>query len=134
MTLADTTRYTESKNSPYTDWEFSYSDYAGNFNFTIVVFDRSPLFDSLGETQVTINITNCTFKQYEDEAKDLRYSVWVYSGANATIKDCTFEGARGIKVHKNYEKTALAGKIVIDNNTFNSLSKKPGVVIGTITN
>lgn len=134
LTLADTTRYTESKNSPYTDWEFSYSDYAGNFNFTNVEFERAPMLDANGSYAVSYNLINCTFKQYEDEAKDLRYSVWVYSGANATIKDCTFEGARGVKVHKNYEKTALAGKIVIDNNTFNSLSKKPGVVIGTITN
>ena len=132
LIIADTTRYTE--NGSYAEWEFTYSDYAGNFNFTDCVFERSPLFDSLGETQVTINLKNCTFKQYDDEAKDSRYSVWVYSGANATIKDCTFEGTRGIKVHKNYEKTALAGKIVIDGNTFNSLSKKPGVVVGTITN
>ena len=134
LTLADTTRYTESKNSPYTDWEFSYSDYAGNFNFTDVVFERSPMLDANGTNAVSYNLTNCTFKQYEDEAKDLRYSVWVYSGANATIKDCTFEGARGIKVHKNYEKESKAGKIVIDGNTFNSLSKKPGVAVGTITN
>ena len=134
LILADTTRYTESKTAPYTDWEFSYSDYAGNFNFTNVEFERSPMLDANGTHDVSYNLTNCTFKQYDDEAKDLRYSVWVYSGAKATIKNSTFTGARGIKIHKNYEKEAKAGKIVIDNNTFESLSKKPGIAVGTITN
>lgn len=68
---------------------------------------------------------NCKVKISETE----RYGVWIADGS-ASFTSCTFEGARGLKIHEKGTDDVV--KVAVETCTFNRLSEKPGVVIGEI--
>ena len=72
--------------------------------------------------------TNCSFT----ESKSNQYAVWV-SGGDVSFSDCTFQGARGLKVHNQYHDytNGYTGTISVDNCKF-FIESKPGVCFGTL--
>ncbi len=101
-------------------WEFGYLEFAGDIVFENVEFVNAIMMDGESAT-----FKNCTF----NSNKDSEYGVWVSNG-NATFTGCTFAGPRGLKTHEAYGSEV--GTIVVDNCTFDNLTKKPGMAIGTV--
>ncbi len=115
------------------NWEFAYLEFTGNLRFENCVFVNSIMMGNenrgayaTNPTMLNAQFINCTF----NSNKDNEYAVWV-SGANATFTDCTFEGARGLKVHEDYGSDVA--NVMVDGCTFNALSKKPGVAFGVVS-
>ena len=111
---------------PYsTHWNFYYTEFDGNFNFTNVTFEHE-VMTVIGN----IKFDKCNFKGTDSG----RYGIWVYGG-NVTIKNSVFTGTRAIKLHSNYGTGETywgnMGKVIVDNNTF-TITEKPGVVIGHV--
>ena len=73
----------------------------------------------------TAAFKNCSF----NSNKDNEYDVWVDNGS-AYFTDCTFAGARGLKVHEAYGSEVV--KVAVDGCTFGPLSKKPGIALGDL--
>lgn len=79
--------------------------------------------------------TKATFETCEFQVSGNHYSIWVGSKGNSAlshytdniesciIKNCTFNSTRGIKV------LSSGAEIIIEENTFNNLSGKPGIVL-----
>ena len=99
-------------------WEFGYLEFAGNLEFNACTFINAVMMES--EHAV---FTNCSFNSNDDN----QYGVWVDNG-NAEFNNCTFSGARGLKAHEAYGSEVKS--IVVDNCTFNQLTKKPGIALG----
>ncbi|MBO5358207.1 MAG: right-handed parallel beta-helix repeat-containing protein [Clostridia bacterium] len=57
------------------------------------------------------------------------YGLWIEDGSTV-IKDSYFTGTRAVKIHEYYGSNVES--VVIDNCVFNTLSEKPGVVIGAL--
>ena len=82
----------------------------------------NPIYLEAGASAV---FENCSFTSNQTK----EYSVWVTDGT-ASFTDCTFTGYRGLKIHE----FANAGNVVnvsVERCTFQGLSQKPGVVIGS---
>ena len=101
-------------------WEFGYLEFQGNVVFENVEFVNAVMVE--GDSAI---FTNCTF----NSNKDNEYAVWVANG-DATFTGCTFAGPRGLKTHEDYGTEV--GTILVDNCTFDNISKKPGVAIGDV--
>ena len=101
-------------------WEFGYLEFRGN-----TVFDNCEIVNAIMMEGVSATFLNCSF----NSNKDSEYAVWVSDG-DATFEGCYFTGSRGIKVHEAYGSEV--GTVVINNNTFFNLSKKPGMAIGDV--
>ena len=101
-------------------WEFGYLEFAGNLVFENVEFVNAITID--GESAI---FKDCTF----NSNKDNEYAVWVSNGT-ASFTRCTFSGARGLKTHEAYGSEVVS--ITVDNCTFDNLTKKPGMAIGTV--
>ena len=101
-------------------WEFGYLEFQGNVVFENVEFVNAVMVE--GDSAI---FTNCTF----NSNKDNEYGVWVANG-DATFTGCTFAGPRGLKTHEDYGTEV--GTILVDNCTFDNISKKPGVAIGDV--
>ncbi|MBE6202411.1 MAG: hypothetical protein E7135_01980 [Rikenellaceae bacterium] len=106
-------------------WEFGYLEFAGELEFNDCVIDNTIAID--GEEAV---FNNCTFndKVYKG-TEGQEYAAWVSNG-KAHFNNCSFSGARGIKVHEDYGSEVA--EVVVDKCQFNNLSKKPGMAIGTV--
>ncbi|MBQ5737446.1 MAG: hypothetical protein IIV55_00165, partial [Alistipes sp.] len=106
-------------------WELGYLEVAGKLEFNNCVIDNTISID--GEEAV---FNSCTFndKVYKGTAGN-EYAAWVSNG-KVTFKDCSFSGARGIKVHEAYGSEVK--EVIVNNCTFNNLSNKPGMAIGTL--
>ena len=107
-----------------------YLSFGGKLQFKNCVFTNSIYIESDAEAE----FIGCTFTS----PKENWYSVWVGDGS-ARFKSCTFTGYRGMKIHEYAEEwhTDNAGedvkRVEIDDCEFLTLSKKPGLVIGTFT-
>ena len=101
-------------------WELGYLEFRGN-----TVFENCDVVNAIMMEGNSATFKNCSF----NSKKDSEYAVWVSEG-NATFENCTFTGTRGIKIHEAYGSEV--GKVVVNNNTFIELSKKPGMAIGDV--
>ena len=109
-----------------TAWEFTYLEFAGKTEFNNCVIDNTIAID--GEEAV---FNNCTFNDKVTWPSNAgqEYAAWVSNG-KAYFNNCSFSGARGIKVHEAYGTEVE--EVVVDNCQFNNLSNKPGMAIGTV--
>lgn len=101
-------------------WEYGYLEFRGN-----TVFENCEIVNAIMMEGDSATFKNCTFKSNQDS----EYAVWVSNG-DASFENCTFTGTRGLKMHEAYGSEV--GTVVINNNTFIDLSKKPGLAIGTV--
>ena len=101
-------------------WEFGYLEFRGN-----TVFENCEIVNAIQMEGENASFKNCSF----NSNKDSEYAVWVCNG-DATFEGCYFTGSRGIKIHEAYGSEV--GEVVINNNEFLNLSKKPGLAIGDL--
>ena len=101
-------------------WEFGYLEFRGN-----TVFENCNVVNAIMMEGDSAKFTNCSF----NSNKDNEYAVWVSEG-EASFENCSFTGARGLKVHEAYGSDVDA--VSVNNSKFISLTKKPGVAIGTV--
>ena len=101
-------------------WEYGYLEFRGNTVFENCEFVNAVMMEGKSAT-----FMNCSFNSY----KDNEYAVWVSNG-DATFENCYITGARGIKIHEAYGSEV--GSVVIKNNQFMDLTKKPGLAIGDV--
>lgn len=106
-------------------WEFGYLEFGNGENDTLVfencVFNKA--IQLCGKANATFK--NCKFNSNADN----EYAVWVASG-KATFEDCYFAGPRGLKMHEDYGSEIVS--VTVENCTFESITKKPGVAIGDL--
>lgn len=118
----------ESKSYSEGSWELGYLEFRSGLEFIDCEFVNAIMLsgdNGKNKTHAPVTFDKCTF----NSNKDNEYAVWVAEG-NVTFTDCTFEGARGLKVHECYD--SQLDSVVVDSCTFKSLTKKPGIAIGDI--
>ena len=104
-------------------WEFSYLEMGG----TELVCANVTFADPISVESDNAIFTDCSFIGYEDTVNSINMNgVWMANG-DATCKNCTFTGARGMKICDMYAPEV--GTVVIDGCTFMDLTQKPGVAI-----
>lgn len=101
-------------------WEYGYLEFRGN-----TVFENCDVVNALMMEGESAKFVNCTLNSNDDN----QYAVWVSDG-NASFESCTITGARGIKIHEAYG--SLVDTVIINNNKFLDLTKKPGIAIGDV--
>ncbi len=101
-------------------WEYGYLEFRGKTVFENCEFVNAIMME--GDSAI---FRKCSF----NSNKDNEYAVWVSDG-DATFEQCNFTGPRGIKIHEAYG--SLVGTVIINNNTFIDLTKKPGLAIGDV--
>ncbi len=101
-------------------WEYGYLEFRGN-----TVFENCEIVNAIMMEGDSATFKNCSF----ESTKDSEYAVWVSDGV-ATFENCNFTGTRGIKIHEAYG--SKVDTVVINNNTFMDLTKKPGLAIGDV--
>lgn len=101
-------------------WEYGYLEFRGN-----TVFENCDIVNAIMMEGDSAKFVNCTFNSYDVN----QYAVWVSEG-DATFENCYITGARGIKIHEAYGSEV--GTVVIKNNQFIDLTKKPGLAIGDV--
>ena len=74
------------------------------------------------------NIIRAAVQYMKDSGVADEYALWITDGL-VSVTNCTFTGARGIKVHGDSGSQAT---VTVDSCTFDSLSAKPGFAFGTI--
>ncbi|MBQ8423778.1 MAG: hypothetical protein IJY36_05920, partial [Coprobacter sp.] len=121
LILTDLIVKDESKSYAEDSWEFTYLELGDNLECTGCVFGD--------EIQLSGNatFTDCTFESNEESV----YAVWVNDGS-AKFENCTFTGYRGLKMHEDYGSEIAS--VIVDKCKFDKISKKPGIVIGTLNN
>ena len=112
----------EDKSVSYAEnsWEYGYLEFGADLEFNDCQFINAI---QLEKANATFN--RCSFNSHDDN----QYGVWV-CGNKAYFNECTFEGPRGLKVHEAYGSEVE--EVVVDNTTFNNLTKKPGIALGTL--
>lgn len=103
------------------NWEFGYLEFAGILECRETVFE-DPVMFSGEEAYFSV----CTFKSVDEDSE---YSVWVDNGT-VSFTGCLFQGYRGLKMHEDYGSEIKS--VLVDGCTFDKLSKKPGIAIGTL--
>ena len=101
-------------------WEYGYLEFRGN-----TVFENCDIVNAVMMEGESASFINCTLNSYDSN----QYAVWVSDGV-ATFENCTFNGARGLKVHEAYGSEVVS--VSVNNSEFIELSKKPGVALGTL--
>ena len=125
IALYDDTRY-EAENGNDA-WEFAYLELGGDMKFLDCDITDGVMMTGNNATFINCNFVadgNAKRKTPSDE-----YNPWVANG-NATFTGCTFTGYRAIKVHEQYG--TKVGTVIVDGCTFKNVTKKPGVVFGTL--
>lgn len=118
----------ESKSYSEGSWELGYLEFRSGLQFINCEFANAIMLsgdNGNNKTHMPVTFDKCTF----NSNKDNEYAVWVSEG-DVTFTGCTFEGARGLKVHECYG--SQLDSVVVDECTFKSLTKKPGIAIGDI--
>ncbi|MBQ8493740.1 MAG: hypothetical protein IJ464_05615, partial [Alistipes sp.] len=111
-------------------WEFLYLEFADNLEFYNCTFEGNIAIQNEDDKDDVVLFDNCVFLNTAyPAASTSEYSVWVSDG-DVTFTNCKFSGNRGIKAHEDYGSEIAS--ILVDNCEFNSLAKKPGVVLGTL--
>jgi hypothetical protein len=101
-------------------WEYGYLEFGG-----VIRLQDCEVVNAIMVSGETAAFKNCSFNSYDDN----QYAVWVDNGS-AYFTDCTFAGARGLKVHEAYGSEVV--KVAVDGCTFGPLSKKPGIALGDL--
>ena len=101
-------------------WEYGYLEFGG-----VIRLQDCEVVNAIMVSGETAAFKNCSF----NSNKDNEYDVWVDNGS-AYFTDCTFAGARGLKVHEAYGSEVV--KVAVDGCTFGPLSKKPGIALGDL--
>ena len=115
LTIAD-----QSVSYAENSWEYGYLEFRGN-----TVFENCDVINAIMMEGESATFVNCTFNSHDNN----QYGVWVSDG-NASFENCTFTGARGLKMHEAYGSEV--GTVEVNNCTFVELSKKPGLALGTL--
>ena len=120
LTIADEGTYNANS------WYFRHQNFSGKIVFENVSFVDGVLVGTNHVKDFTPNVTftDCTF----DSGVADEYALWITDGL-VSVTNCTFTGARGIKVHGDSGSQAT---VTVDSCTFDSLSAKPGFAFGTI--
>ena len=113
----ETVSYAESS------WEFTYLE-LGDGNADTLVFENC-VFNKGIQLSGNATFKNCKFNSNEDN----EYAVWVDNGS-ASFEDCYFAGPRGLKMHEDYGSEIVS--VTVENCTFESIAKKPGIAMGTL--
>ena len=116
----DLTIVDESVSYAEDSWEYGYLEFRGN-----TVFENCDIVNAIMLEGESATFTNCTLDSHDGN----QYAVWVSDGV-ATFENCTFAGARGLKVHEAYGSEVNA--VSVNNSKFVELSKKPGLALGTL--
>ena len=96
-----------------------YLNFGGN-----VVFENCTFRNSIYLKTQNASLKNCVLTS----AYPKYYSVWCSNG-NVRFDTCLFMGYRALKIHEFENDDVL--KVEVDGCTFNNISEKPGVVIGS---
>ena len=102
------------------NWEFGYLEFRGN-----TVFENCDIVNAVMMEGDSASFIDCTLNSHDSN----QYAVWVSSGS-ADFENCTFNGARGLKVHEAYGSEVAS--VSVNNSKFIELSKKPGIALGTL--
>ena len=125
IALYDDTRYEYENGNDA--WEFAYLELGGDMKFL-----DCDITDGVMMTGNNATFINCNFVADGNAKRTTQsdeYNPWVANG-NATFTGCTFTGYRAIKVHEQYG--TKVGTVIVDGCTFKNVTKKPGVVLGTL--
>ena len=120
LTVKNGTIKDESVSYAEDSWEYGYLEFGGKLVFEDVKFESAIMVS--GESA---SFKSCSF----NSNKSQEYAVWV-DGGSASFVSCSFAGPRGIKVHEDYGSEV--GSVLVDACTFDNLSEKPGVALGTL--
>ena len=101
-------------------WEYGYLEFRGN-----TVFENCDIVNAIMMDGDSAKFIDCKLNSNDNN----QYAVWVSNGV-ATFENCTFSGARGLKVHEDYGSEVVS--VSVNNSEFVELSKKPGVALGTL--
>ena len=101
-------------------WEYGYLEFRGN-----TVFENCDIVNAIMMEGQSASFVDCTLNSHDSN----QYAVWVSDGV-ATFENCTFTGARGLKVHEAYGSEVAS--VSVNNSKFVELSKKPGIALGTL--
>ncbi len=101
-------------------WEYGYLEFRGN-----TVFENCDVVNAIMMDGESAKFIDCKLNSNDNN----QYAVWVSNGV-ATFENCTFSGARGLKVHEDYGSEVVS--VSANNSEFVELSKKPGVALGTL--
>ena len=101
-------------------WEYGYLEFRGN-----TVFENCDIVNAIMMEGESAKFIDCKLNSNDNN----QYAVWVSDGV-ATFENCTFSGARGLKVHEAYGSEVAS--VSVNNSEFVELSKKPGVALGTL--
>ena len=112
----------EDKSVSYAEnsWEYGYLEFGGKLEFNNCTFVNAIQLEKANATFI-----KCSFNSHDDN----QYGVWV-CGIKAYFNECIFEGPRGLKVHEAYGSEVE--EVIVDNTTFNNITKKPGIALGTL--
>ena len=125
LTVVDNTFYTSENGE--NAWEFTYLEFEGDCAFENVTFTDGVMFEG------NITATDCTFVGHNNDSSEYgnitMYGAWVQNG-KAALKNCTFTGNRGLKVHEAYGSNVTS--VTVEGCTFDSLVEKPGIAFGTL--
>ena len=105
------------------NWEYGYLEF-GDGNEDTLVFENC-VFNKAIQLSGNATFKNCKFNSNVDS----EYAVWV-CGGNATFEDCYFTGPRGLKMHEAYGSEVVS--VTVENCTFESITKKPGIAMGDL--
>lgn len=130
---------------------YAWKDNTGILTLDNVTVVDTESYDERGGWEYTnleinkVNATNCTFKNglmisgnsafttcSFTESNSNQYAVWV-SGGNVDFNNCTFQGARGLKVHNQYHdyQNGYKGTIKVEDCKF-FIGSKPGACFGLL--
>ncbi len=99
-------------------WEEGYLELGG-----VLVLENCNIVNAIQFKGSSLIVDDCDF----NSNKDSEYALWIYDGT-AEVKNSYFSGARAIKIC-DYYTGADVTSVIIDNCTFENLTKKPGVAI-----
>ncbi len=120
LTFKDMTIIDNSVSYAESAWEFTYLEFGGDLYFENVTFTSGIML----EADSNATFKNCTFITEEDSV----YAAWVSDGS-ASFENCTFKGTRGLKLEEKYGTDVT--EVTVDGCTFELISKKPGIAIGS---
>ena len=124
VTLKNITVSDSTESAFENSWEHTYLEF-NTLTANNVVFKSGILLKGNSK------LTDCSVNSNANE-----YGVWILDG-NATLNNCTFTDARGVKIHEQYATNGRDNNVetvVIDGCVFNGLTEKPGVALGTLNN
>ena len=104
-------------------WEFTYLE-IGDGNDEQFYFENVTFLSGITLSGI-FEFKNCSFKSEESSV----YSVW-FSDSQVSFDECSFTGTRGLKIHEAYGSEVES--VIVKNCTFEKLTEKPGIAIGTL--